>query len=191
MSKSSISCSPLILSVRRHNLPSHCQPAATQSRIGSFELPWNPNVSPTSQPSSFWINWLLVVAAGGVAFGLVLVLSPSISRQGFSLLVYASPAHIDTFGQEQVRYISLAHAVIGGVMLGWGVAIFYITKSLLARGERIAWNVVALSVGAWFVPDTLYSLISGYWQNAVLNTVFLALFALPLWATRGLARNDA
>jgi hypothetical protein len=148
-------------------------------------------VSPTSQPSSFWINWLLVVAAGGVAFGLVLVLSPSISRQGFSLLVYASPAHIDTFGQEQVRYISLAHAVIGGVMLGWGVAIFYITKSLLARGERIAWNVVALSVGAWFVPDTLYSLISGYWQNAVLNTVFLALFALPLWATRGLARNDA
>jgi hypothetical protein len=126
-----------------------------------------------------------------VSFGLVLVLAPSISRQGFSLLVYASAAHIDTFGQEQVRYISLAHAVIGGVMVGWGVAIFYVTKSLLARGERIAWNLIALSVGAWFVPDTLYSLISGYWQNAVLNTAFLALFALPLWATRSLTRNDA
>ena len=126
-----------------------------------------------------------------MSFGLVLVLAPSISRQGFSLLVYASAAHIDTFGQEQVRYISLAHAVIGGVMVGWGVAIFYVTKSLLARGERIAWNLITLSVGAWFVPDTLYSLISGYWQNAVLNTVFLALFALPLWATRSLTRNDA
>lgn len=148
-------------------------------------------MSPTSQPSSFWINWLLVVAAGIVAFGLVLVMAPSISRQGFSLLVYASAAHIDTFGQEQVRYISLVHAVIGGVMVGWGVAIFYVTKSLLARGERNAWYLVALSIGAWFVPDTLYSLISGYWQNAVLNTVFLALFALPLWATRGLTRNNA
>lgn len=25
--------------------------------------------------------------------------------------------------------------------------------------------------------------LAGFWQNAVLNTVFLALFALPLWAT--------
>ena len=148
-------------------------------------------MSANPQPSSFWINWLLAVAAGVVAFGLVLVLAPSIARQGFSLLVYASAGHIDSFGQEPVRYISLAHAVIGGVMVGWGVALFYVTKSLLARGERIAWNLVALSVGAWFVPDTSYSLLSGYWQNAMLNTAFLALFALPLWATRGLRRNDA
>jgi hypothetical protein len=148
-------------------------------------------VSANPPPSTFWINWLLAVAAGVVAFGLVLVLAPSIARQGFSLLVYASAGHIDSFGQEPVRYISLAHAVIGGIMVGWGVALFYVTKSLLARGERIAWNLVALSVGAWFVPDTSYSLLSGYWQNAMLNTAFLALLALPLWATRGLRRYDA
>lgn len=148
-------------------------------------------MSADSRPSSFWINWLLTVAAGVVAFGLVLVLAPTLARQGFSTLVYASPDRIDAFGQEQVRYISLAHAVIGGVMVGWGAALFYVTKTLLAGGSRIAWNLVALSVGAWFVPDTSYSLISGYWQNAMLNTVFLVLFALPLWATRGLHRNDA
>jgi hypothetical protein len=148
-------------------------------------------VSANPQPSSLWINWLLAIAAGVVVFGLVLVLAPSIARQGFSLLVYTSTDRIDSFGHEPLMYISLAHAVIGGVMVGWGVALFYVTKSLLARGERIAWNLVALSVGAWFVPDTSYSLLSGYWQNAMLNTVFLALFALPLWATRGLRRNDA
>ena len=85
----------------------------------------------------------------------------------------------------------MSHAVIGGVMIGWGVALFYVTRSLLTRGERIAWNLVALSVGAWFVPDTSYSLLAGYWQNAMLNTGFLALFALPLWATRGVRRNRA
>jgi len=143
------------------------------------------------QPSSVWINWLLAVAVGVVAFGLVLVLLPSLTRQGFSLLVYASAERIDEFGIEPARYISLAHAVLGGVMVGWGSALFYITRTLLARGSRIAWNLVALSVLAWFIPDTSYSLLSGYWQNALLNTVFLILFAVPLLATRSRLRNDA
>ena len=148
-------------------------------------------MSSHSQPSSLWISWLLAVAAGVVAFGLVLVLLPSLARQGFSVLVYASPERIDSFGEEAARYISLAHAVLGGVMVGWGAALFYITRTLLARGSRLAWNLVALSVFAWYVPDTSYSLLSGYWQNALLNTVFLALFAVPLLATRGRLSNDA
>lgn len=137
------------------------------------------------RPSKFWINWLLAVAAGVVVFGLVLVLAPALARRGFSLLVYASADRIDSFGMEQVRYIALAHAVIGGVMVAWGAAIFYVTRTLVASGARAGWNVIALSVAAWFVPDTAYSLISGFWQNALLNTAFLALFAIPLWATRG------
>jgi hypothetical protein len=142
----------------------------------------------SSQPSKFWINWLLVVAAGVMAFGLILVLAPALTRQGFSLLVYASPDRIDSFGAEQVGYISLVHAVIGGVMVGWGAALFYVTRILLAGGVRTGWNLITLSVAAWFVPDTAYSLLSGFWQNALLNAVFLTLFAVPLWATRSVPR---
>jgi hypothetical protein len=144
----------------------------------------------SSRSTSFWVNWLLAVAAGVVAFGLLLVLAPSLARHAFSVLVYASVDRIDSFGPEPVRYISLSHAVIGGVMVGWGVALFYVTKSLFARGDRVAWNLVALSVGAWFVPDTSYSLLAGFWQNAVLNTIFLVLFAVPLWATRAMRGKD-
>jgi len=144
-----------------------------------------------SLPSRFWINWLLAVSAGVVIFGLVLVVAPSLTRQGFSLLVYASPERIDAFGREPARYISLVHAVLGGVMIGWGAALFYVTHALFARGSRTAWNLIALSVGAWFIPDTSYSLLSGYWQNAVLNAVFLVLFAVPLWAARRHIRDDA
>jgi len=139
-------------------------------------------------PAKFWTNWLLLVAAGVMAFGLALVVAPALTRQGFSLLVYASPAQIDAFGHEQVRYISLTHAVIGGVMVGWGAALLYVTRALFAKGHGEGWYVIALSVAAWFVPDTAYSIISGFWQNAVLNTGFLALFALPLWATRAIRR---
>lgn len=142
-------------------------------------------------PPRFWINWLVAVAAGVMLFGLFLVVAPAPTRQGFSLLVYSSADRIDAFGPEAARYISLAHAVIGGVMVGWGAALVYVTRTLLSKGMRIGWNLVALSVAAWFVPDTIYSVWSGFWQNAVLNAAFLALFVLPLWATRAYARNDA
>jgi hypothetical protein len=138
----------------------------------------------TPRPSNFWINWLLAASAGVVAFGFVLVLAPALTVQGFSLLVYASSSRIDSFGTEQLRYISLVHAVLGGVMVGWGAALLYATKALLAAGSRVGWNIIALSLATWFVPDTAYSLVSGFWQNAVLNSVFLIAFAIPLWATR-------
>jgi hypothetical protein len=145
---------------------------------------------PTSfRPSPFWTAWLSAAAAGVVAFGLVLVLAPSLARQGFSLLLYGTPGRIDGFGPEAARYIALAHAVIGGVMAGWGSALFYGIRTLFAKGSPVAWKLIALSVCAWFVPDTAYSLLSGFWRNALLNTVFLALFAAPLWATRGMRRH--
>jgi hypothetical protein len=135
-------------------------------------------------PSPFWTNWLLAVSAGVIVFGLVLVLAPLLSMQGFSLLVYADHGRIAAFGEEPARYAALSHAVLGSVMVGWGTALLVVTRALFARGERVGWNLIALSVGAWVVPDTSYSLLSGYWQNAVLNLVFLILFALPLLATR-------
>lgn len=51
--------------------------------------------------------------------------------------------------------------------------------------------MLVISLVAWFVPDTLYSLASGFWPNAVLNSVFALVFALPLWATRGLFLGTA
>jgi hypothetical protein len=49
--------------------------------------------------------------------------------------------------------------------------------------------VITSSVCAGFAPDTTYSLLSGYWQNALLNVVCLMRFAIPLWATCGMRRN--
>ena len=146
--------------------------------------------SPASMPS-FWIKWLLVASVGVILFGLVLVTVPAMTRQGFSLLVYSSSARLDAFGTEQVRYISLAHAVIGGVMVGWGAALLLITRELFAKGNRLGWKLLVVSLGSWFIPDTTYSLLSGYWQNAALNVIFLTLFAIPLWATRHFVFDDA
>jgi hypothetical protein len=142
-----------------------------------------------SQPSSLWVSWLLAVSAGVAFFGVVLVVAPGVARQGFSLLAFGDPERIASFGPDAIAYISLAHAVLGSVMFGWGVALLLVVRRLLARGLRLGWQIVAVSVCAWFVPDTSYCLWSGFWPNAVLNLVFIFLFVLPLVATRGQCRQ--
>jgi hypothetical protein len=118
-----------------------------------------------------------------MVFGLVLVAAPGAAQYGFSLLIYAEPARISSFGAEAVKYIRLAHAVLGGVMFGWGLALLLIVRGLFARGSRLGWQLISFSVVAWFAADTVYSLSSGFWRNAVLNLVFAVLFAVPLLAS--------
>jgi len=134
-------------------------------------------------PSAFWVRWLVTVTLGVMVFGLALVVAPGFAREGFSLLVYGDRHQIATFGTRAAQYIGLVHAVLGAVMFGWGIALLLVVRGLFARGAREGWQIVAVSVAAWFVPDTSFSLWSGFWQNAVLNLVFIVLFAIPLAGT--------
>jgi len=132
-----------------------------------------------------WFNWLLLVVLGVMLFGIGMTLAPGRIRQAFSLLLYAAPHAVDSdFGAPAVAYVTLLHGVLGAVMFGWGVALLLILRGPFLRGRREAWNIFCISVAAWFVPDTLFSLWTGFWQNAVLNSVFALLFVVPLAATR-------
>ncbi|MBL8149722.1 MAG: hypothetical protein JNN15_07320 [Blastocatellia bacterium] len=133
---------------------------------------------------SIWIVWLSVASLGVSFFGLFLVLAPTLSTNSFSLLVYAEPDRISRFGTEAVNYIQLTHAVMGAVMFGWGVMMLLIVRTLFLRGLPEVWSILVVSLISWFVPDTTFSLWSGFWQNAVLNLLFMALFFVPLAATR-------
>jgi len=132
----------------------------------------------------FWWRFLVMVTASLMLFGLMLVVMPGLTQQGFSLLVYASTDHLSTFGAEALAYIGLVHAVLGSVMFGWAVVFMFLTLGPLRRGSKNAWRMFVFSLVAWFIPDTAYSLLSGFWQNAVLNASFALMFAIPLMALR-------
>ena len=142
-----------------------------------------------SRLSPIWPRWLSLASAGIMAFGLIMVLLPALTMEGFSLLVYGSSSRIAGFGTEPGRYIALAHAVLGAVMLSWGLLLWFVVRGAFARGEREGWRMVALAVAAWFVPDTAFSLWSGFWHNALLNVLILLLYAVPLAATRSVFFN--
>jgi len=134
--------------------------------------------------SPFWFRWLQAVTAGTILFGLALAALPELTRKGFSLMMYGEVGALTTFGPAVQPYLTLAHGVMGSVMVGWGLALWLTLHGPFNRGERHGWNLFVLSLVGWFVPDTIVSLWTGLWPNAVLNTVFGLAFALPLVATR-------
>ena len=132
--------------------------------------------------SRFWMGWLTAATVLMALFGLVLVVAPGLAREGFGLLVYSSSERISGFGPEAADYVELAHAVMGSVMVGWGVALLLVLRGPMRRNPAEGVRIFATSLLCWFLPDTAFSLISGFWQNAVLNLVFALLFAVPLVA---------
>jgi len=131
----------------------------------------------------FWWRWLIIVSVGVMLFGFSMVVAPSLTKQFFSLLLFSSPEAIGGFGEPAVSYVGLVHGVLGAVMFGWGVMLLLVLLGPFRRGSHEAWLTLSISLAAWFIPDTIFSLWSGYWQNAVFNTALVFLFAIPLAAT--------
>ena len=114
---------------------------------------------------------LVLTTASLMVFGLVLVVMPDFSLQWFSLLVYASASHVQAFGPDALAYIRLVHAVLGCVLFGWGVLFMYLALGPVRKGSKAAWSAFAMSLLAWFIPDTAYSLLSDYFPAARRATV--------------------
>ncbi len=134
-------------------------------------------------PSLFWWRWLIVTTVFVLVFSIAMVVATEPIQRIFSFLFYSSPERMDVFGAPAMAIIKLFLGVLGAVMFGWSAALLLVLLGSFRRGSREGWTIIAVSLAAWFIPDTTYSLWSGFWQNAALNLVFLVFFAIPLAAT--------
>jgi hypothetical protein len=105
-------------------------------------------------------------------------------------MVYANPGFPDDFSAEAEAYIRLAHNVMGAVMVGWFLTMHWVIGAA-ERGTRGAWKAAVIPFVGWYLLDTGYSLLSGYWQNALLNTAIALLFLPGFVATRPTLRAAA
>lgn len=129
----------------------------------------------------FWQRWLVVVAAGTALFGVAFMVAPEAVQAIFS--GWYLPGLAESFSAEAYDYLMFTYGVLGAVTTGWAVMILYLALGAFRRGERLAWEAITLSVIVWFVIDSAFSILSGYWQNAALNVVFFLGFIIPLVAT--------
>lgn len=135
------------------------------------------------QSNLFWQRWLLVVTVGVVLFGLAFMLLPDLMQQVFNLLLFGAADADGRFDATTVDYLEFVYGVLGAVMIGWGASLLLIVMGPFRRGEREGWNMLAVSLGVWYVVDSAFSVYSGFAANAALNTVFFVLYLIPLAAT--------
>ena len=146
----------------------------------------------TDATISKWCLWIQGAAVGVVAVGCIMLVAPATTRRVFSALAFADPARIDSLGTDAIAYASFVHAVLGAVMAGWGTTIFLIARRVFPCRPKDAWTIIVISLLVWFIPDSAVSLLLGFWPNALLNVVFLLIFAVPLAALHAAAyRGDS
>ncbi len=132
-----------------------------------------------------WRRWLIAVGVGlvGIGTGMGLLAGTPAFQPLHGLIDpafwAAGPADPGT-----VEFRSWAYGVWGAALVGWGVAVVFLAREALGRGESWAWQALAFGTGLWFVLDTTVSAAHGVWVNVAINAVVLALVAVPLAATR-------
>lgn len=74
----------------------------------------------------------------------------------------------------------LLSAISGGLTMGWGMMIYLLATKLYPREPQLTGSIILISVLTWFVIDSIGSAFAGAPANALINTVFLAMFLVPI-----------
>jgi hypothetical protein len=134
-------------------------------------------------PKTFWDNVLRAATVMVGASGLLFIGLGPTTEELFKRLIYGTAPN-PVVGVEALRYTRFVYGVLGAVVFGWALALWFIVTGPFRKRQPWAWNAVAASMIGWFVLDTSMSLLSGYGENAILNFAFAVMFAVPLYALR-------
>ena len=137
--------------------------------------------------SKDWQNWLSAWAILVTVFGLVLAGGAFAETDGLTTMLFT------LFGNPLPSDIDAHHrfaiGLMGAVTMGWGLTYYGAFRALHALDPATAapiWRYLLLTGSVWFVIDSAISIATGFWMNAVSNTVFIVLFMIPLFKTGAL-----
>ena len=134
---------------------------------------------------NFWHRWLYIVAIIIVMFGIFMAIfnqSPwfNLFNEQIEPIFWGEAERPVAYAQFQ----GWVYGVLGSTMAGWGLMLFFIIRYPFRQREKWAWNAIAVSLGFWYLLDTVISLYFGVNFNAVFNTLLLVIITPPLIATR-------
>lgn len=131
-----------------------------------------------------WVTWLTLWIEATVAFSVLMVAWTGISGGLYNWVLFGSTDSPAAFSAEAVDYQRLLFAVLGGVIIGWMVLLLAVVRRPFRAGEPWAWSAVVVSIASWYLIDSGASVLLGYGENAVVNTLMVAAAVPPLVAAR-------
>jgi len=136
-----------------------------------------------------WRGWLYAWCAVVVVFGLVLTGAGWDATDGVADILLDLMGGGATF--EWTPHLRFAVALMGAVTLGWGLTFAPLFMAAHRLGDQAApiWRLATMAMLAWFVVDSALSIATGFWLNAVSNTVLLIGYLIPVLA-RGAMRDS-
>jgi len=134
----------------------------------------------TTRVCSIWLRAACVVT---ILTGLVCALASHSSTGGlwlhlFDVLKWPMDGDPAVFNADT----RAVNAVLGAVMVGWGLLMFSLSDERLMTAEPNVPRMMKVSLLAWFIVDSVGSWAAGLPGNIALNVAFLAMFIPPLVA---------
>lgn len=113
--------------------------------------------------------------------GVMMVTGPISPLMGL-VDVFIDLAHQPVDGGQKVADDAgrLLNAILGGVLIGFGVMIWLVAERVYRGDETLGRTLILIPLLSWCVTDGLGSILAGAWFNAVLNLAILAAFLAPL-----------
>jgi hypothetical protein len=135
--------------------------------------------------SDVWQRWLTAWCGVLGVLGVVLAGAGTEATSGPVRLLFAVIG-----GPGELRldpHMRLTLAVLGAVLIGWSLTLLGATRVARRLGReraRSLWSWVTVSLVGWFVIDSTLSMLTGFPRNAVMNTIFIVAFLLPIVRSR-------
>ncbi|MEO1592363.1 MAG: hypothetical protein AAFU71_13895 [Cyanobacteria bacterium J06632_22] len=128
-----------------------------------------------------WQTWLVIWCWAVGLFGLVFVGSGWTVTSGPAMAILEVMNGPKDLALEPTLQFSLG--IVGAITLGWSLTLLGLvrmTRQLEISQARELWLGVTVAVLVWFVLDSSLSVATGFWLNAVSNTLFLVAFLIPM-----------
>ncbi|MEL6599940.1 MAG: hypothetical protein AAFR40_10470 [Pseudomonadota bacterium] len=126
--------------------------------------------------------WLKISAIVIGFFGPALTLGTvpatnELARLGLDILTWPIDGFPD-YRSEEIRFLS---ALTGGFLVGWAVTIWMLSSLAYDQAPEAVRRSLVYGACAWFVLDSVGSVTSGHWPNALWNVLVLLLVVGPMW----------